>query len=504
MGLAGALEHNTSSFYYLYETPNSMQKNSIVDISSHEFFHIITPLTIASREVKEFNWSKPVLSRHLWLYEGVTEYASHHVLVKHGLNSIPQFLNKLSGKITSSRTQYNDSLAFTELSLFAADKHEPQYGNVYEKGALIGAVLDVYLLHLSNGHYGLRNLTHDLGVRYGRNRYFNDEELFSVIGELTYPEVEAFLRKHVGGTAPIPYDYYFGLAGIKYIPKAERKVYSLGGIGLVPNAKGAISIAPASPLNEFGKKLGYKGGDEVYAFNGVTVNPGNLNEVVTDIKAKMREGQPFTAKVGRKNESGGIDTVTLSTTVSQVTELDINKLELMPQPTSSQLVVQKAWLTTQSQASGVPAATANPADVASIDAVIKTLYDVISGPAGSRDWNRFYSLYLPEARMGAAVKTPGGDAFRSFTPAEYQKMNAPQFAQSGFFEEELNRKVMQYGNVASVQSAYQFRFQPNGPVEQRGVNYITLVKSEGRWWVANISWQGETKDLPLPVDLQKK
>jgi hypothetical protein len=281
-------------------------------------------------------------------------------------------------------------------------------------------------------------------------------------------------------------------------------VYSLGGISLAPNAKGAISIAPSSPLNEFGKKLGYKGGDEVYAFNGVTVNPNNLNEVVTDIKAKMREGQPFTAKVGRKNESGGIDTVTLSTTVSQVTELDINKLELMPQPTSSQLAVQKAWLTTQAQASGVPAATANPADVASIDAVIKTLYDVISGPAGNRDWNRFYSLYLPDARMGAAVKTPGGDAFRSFTPAEYQKMNAPQFAQSGFFEEELNRKVMQYGNVAAVQSAYQFRFQPNGPVEQRGVNYITLVKSEGRWWVANISWQGETKDLPLPVELQKK
>jgi len=218
----------------------------------------------------------------------------------------------------------------------------------------------------------------------------------------------------------------------------------------------------------------------------------------------MREGQPFTAKVGRKNESGGIDTVTLSTTVSQVTELDMNKLELMPRPTPSQMVVQKAWLTAQSQASGVPAATANPDDVASIDAVIKTLYDVISGPAGNRDWNRFYSLYLPEARMGAAVKTPGGDAFRSFTPAEYQKMNAPQFAQSGFFEEELNRKVMQYGNVAAVQSAYQFRFQQNGPVEQRGVNYITLVKSEGRWWVANISWQGETKDLPLPVELQKK
>jgi len=504
VGLAGALEHNTSSFYYLYETPQSMQKGSIVDISSHEFFHIITPLTIASKEVKEFNWSKAVLSKHLWLYEGVTEYSAHHVLVKYGLNSIPQFLNKLSGKITTSRTHYNDSIPFTELSVHAAGKHEPQYGNVYQKGALIGAVLDIYLLHLSNGSYGLRNLTYDLGVRYGKNRYFNDDELFSVIGELTYPEVEAFLRKYVGGPTPIPYEYYFNMAGVKLTPKAERKVYSLGGIGLVPNAKGVVSIAPNSPFNEFGKRVGYKGGDEIYAINGIAVTLENLGQVVADIKNKMKEGDSFTVKVGRQNANGGIDTITLSTTVIQVTEQDINKLELMPNATPEQLIVQRAWLTDQSNTAGVPVVTANPADVSSIDGVVKALYDVITGPAGQRDWNRFYSLFLPDAKMGAAVKTPAGDEFKTFTPVQYQKMNAPHFAESGFYEEELNRKVMQFGNVAAVQSSYQYRTQPNGAVEQRGVNYITLVKSGGRWWIANISWQGESKEFPLPAELQKK
>jgi predicted metalloprotease with PDZ domain len=503
-GLGGALEHNTSSFYYLGENPQSLQKNSIVDISSHEFFHIITPLTIASREVKEFNWSKAVLSKHLWLYEGVTEYTSHHVQVKYGLNSIPQFLNKLSGKITSSRTQYKDSLPFTELSIHAADKHEPQYGNVYEKGALIAAVLDVYLLHLSKGTYSLRNLTHDLSIRYGKNRYFNDDELFSVIGELTYPEIETFLKKHVSGPTPIPYDHYFGLAGIKFTDRAERKVYSLGGIGLVPNSKGGISIAPTSPLNEFGKKVGYKGGDEVYAFNGLAITPANLNEVVGNLKSKMKEGDPFTVKVGRKNTSDGIDTLTLSTTVSQVTEMDINKLDLMANPTADQQVVQKAWLTSNSNTAGVPSVTANPADVASIDAIINTTYDVISGPAGPRNWNRFYSLFLPEAKMGAVAKTPGKESVMTFTPVQYQKMNAPHFASSGFYEEELNRKVMQFGNVATVQSSYQYRLQPTGSVQQRGVNYFTLVKSNGRWWVSNLVWQDETNDLPLPVELQKK
>src|SRR5262252_5404036 len=58
-----------------------------------------------------------------------------------------------------------------------------------------------------------------------------------------------------------------------------------------------------------------------------------------------------------------------------------------------------------------PAATvpaANPKDVESIDAIMAALYGVISGPAGERDWNRFRSLFLPEARMGAVRKTPDG------------------------------------------------------------------------------------------------
>ena len=42
---------------------------------------------------------------------------------------------------------------------------------------------------------------------------------------------------------------------------------------------------------------------------------------------------------------------------------------------------------------------AKPDDVKSIDSIIAATYDVISGPAGDRDWDRFRSLLIPEARL---------------------------------------------------------------------------------------------------------
>lgn len=503
-GLEGALEHPTSSFYYLTEAPAEQMKQGIIDMSSHEFFHIITPLTIASREVKEFNFHKPVLSKHLWLYEGSTEYTAHHVQVKYGLKPVPEFLSTLQQKITISRGYFNDSLSFTEMSKQVTDKYKPQFGNVYMKGALINACLDIYLLHLSNGKYNHRNLTYDLGVRYGKNRPFNDEALFRDVVELTYPEIGEFFKKYVEGNTPVPYEYFFGLAGIQFSPKSERKFFSLGGFTPGINSKGQFFIQPNTKLNAFGKKIGYKPGDEVYAFNNVPVNQQNFGQVVSQVRSAMKEGDQFTAKVGRPNSAGGIDTVILSATVEMVTETELNKLQPLANPSPKQLLVQKAWLTAeQKQQAQMP--KADPADVASIDAIVKALYDVISGPKGPRKWDRLYSLFTPEAVMGATVTTPAGKTeLHSFTPQGYQKMNAPMFMQSDFFEEELGRTVTQFGNVASVQSAYQFRLQQGGPVVQRGVNYITLARSDGRWYIVNLTWQDENKDNPIPASLLKK
>ncbi|RYY89078.1 MAG: peptidase M61 [Chitinophagaceae bacterium] len=493
-GLGGALEHPTSSFYYLQDRPAEEQKEGIVDMSSHEFFHIITPLTISSREVKEFDFDKPVMSKHLWLYEGVTEYTAHHVQVKYGLVPPQEFLDRLNQKITYSRAAFIDTLAFTELSKGATDKWAAQYGNVYQKGALIAACLDLLLLDKSNGRYGLRNLTYDLGVRYGKNRAFNDPELFDAIAELSYPEAKAFLEKYVAGNAAIPYDQYFALAGVQ--SAAGGKSASFGGINLQPNPKGVLQVFPPFNPNAFGRKVGYQVNDEVYAINGITLN-GENGDVFAGIKAAMKDGDPFVVKIGRKNAAGVVDTMTLRTTVELVQQPA--RLTFSQNASAQQRLVRQTWLQATPETRTPPAA--KTADVESIDAIIKTTYDVISGPAGMRDWNRFYSLFWPEAKMGAAS---ANGRFQDFSPQQYVRGNSPLFERQGFYEEELGRQVQQFGNVATVASAYQYRFTPGGKVEQRGVNYLTLVKSNGRWWIANISWQDEEGGLVIPAELLKK
>src|ERR1051325_5687173 len=72
------------------------------------------------------------------------------------------------------------------------------------------------------------------------------------------------------------------------------------------------------------------------------------------------------------------------------------------------------------QASPLPVSTAKPEDVATMDAIVAALYDVISGPPGKRDWDRFRSLFYPGARLIPTGIRPTGEAgSRVLSPDDY-------------------------------------------------------------------------------------
>ena len=152
-------------------------------------------------------------------------------------------------------------------------------------------------------------------------------------------------------------------------------------------------------------------------------------------------------------------------------------------------------------AQSAPAATpaANPKDVESMDAILGALYNVISGPAGERDWNRFRSLFLPEARMGAARKKPDGSFTAStFTAEGYIERAGRYFKENAFYESELSRKTEQFGQEAHVFSTYESRHAAGEKPFVRGINSIQLFNDGKRWFIVSIFWDEERPENPLP------
>ncbi len=149
-----------------------------------------------------------------------------------------------------------------------------------------------------------------------------------------------------------------------------------------------------------------------------------------------------------------------------------------------------------------PAAPASrPEDVATPEAIVAALYDVISGPKGqARDWNRFRSLFAPGARMIPAGKRPDGtQGHRVLTPEEYITHSEKLLVEGGFRERELHRVIERFGPLAHVFSSYEGSREGDTRPFVRGINSIQAVHDGKRWWLLTVAWTPETPDLPLPA-----
>jgi len=340
-GSAGALEHFSSTTFTYPEVTGEEFIQPFRDVVAHEFFHIITPLGIHSEEIGNFDFINPVMSRHLWLYEGSTEYYAVHSQVKHGVISPAEFFRKIQQKLYISTLYLNDTLPFTELSIGALDKYKPQYFNVYQKGALINMCLDLYLLKLSEGKYGLQQLKAELGNKYGPDRSFNDAELFDIITEMTYPGIREFFAKYVEGPNKLPYKEFLSYAGYDYHDEYELEVPALIGAALQLSENGSIEVAE---VNEFGKALKLKEGDRIFSLNGNEVTGHNFQHIADNIEKDLKAGDIVTVIVERKNDEGKFIKKTLTAKSYPVKRKE--RFVILPtnNATAEQLMIRKAWI----------------------------------------------------------------------------------------------------------------------------------------------------------------
>jgi predicted metalloprotease with PDZ domain len=334
----GALEHPTATTVVMPEMMGMEQlAENLKDIVSHEFFHIVTPLTVHSQEIQNFDYINPKMSEHLWMYEGVTEYFANLFQINQGLITEEAFYNRIAEKIERAKP-LNDTMPFTTMSAnVLVQPYKDQYLNVYQKGALIGMCLDIIIRENSNGKRGILDLMQKLSKEYGALKAFNDHELFAKITQLTYPEVGEFLKTYVSGSTPIPYTQFLEKVGVgKKIKKTPSDFFLKGKSPYinVDRKTKEIIISPYNELSEFYTHLGLKGNDILLAINDTPYTFDNIFDMIS-ASQKWKENDAISVKIKREGKEQ-ILKGTVKITYQEKEGLEASKTE--------KVTVREAWL----------------------------------------------------------------------------------------------------------------------------------------------------------------
>jgi predicted metalloprotease with PDZ domain len=319
-----------------------------VDVVSHEFFHTLTPLNVHSEQVHYFNYNEGVMSQHLWMYEGTTEYFANLFQVQQNIIDEDNFYGRMSDKILRAK-RFDDNMPFTEMSANIVDEpYQANYQNVYYKGALINMCLDIIIREQSGGTRGFLNVMQALAKKYGVDTPFNDIQLFDEIISMTYPEVGAFIETYIQGETPIPYKSYLERAGVT-ISETDKKLQSIimidprtPFIAPKPNEDGSMDLA-VKGLNNRLMEIGFQEGDLLRVFNGTKIpelsqeNMGALNMLFGASFSWMPD-QKVTFEVEREGKLK-----TLSGTVG-VAVSPAKGITAMEDATPAQIVLRNAWL----------------------------------------------------------------------------------------------------------------------------------------------------------------
>lgn len=145
-----------------------------------------------------------------------------------------------------------------------------------------------------------------------------------------------------------------------------------------------------------------------------------------------------------------------------------------------------------------------PADVASPEAIVTAMYESINRRPGENfDWQRMRSLFVPGAVLIPSTEQTGGE-FRVLSVDDFVRwidentvVGGP--SDVGFQEEQIAYRIERYGDVAQVFSTYQKRFWGASEILGRGINAISLVDQQDRWWVVSVVWDEEIGAGPLPA-----
>ncbi len=336
----GGMEHAYSTAIAVNADTLNQSPGVLASVTAHEFFHLWNVKRIRPQTLEPVDYTKENYTRALWFSEGCTSTAADIIQLRGGLLDERHFEQELASDIGELQRRpahltqsVEDSSLDAWLEGYSYYRRPERSISYYNKGELLGIILDLAVREASHGRASLREVFQWMNQNYAKKgRFFPDSAGVREAAEaVTHSDLNWFFAKYVAGTEEIPWNVFFRFVGLRLI---EGKITSAdAGFVASRNFDGPMTVESVT-AGGTAEVAGLRGGDTILEINGSAAGEGS-----SDVVARLIPGDSIDVKVRRQR--GGERELKWKVGSREETSYDLKDMENV---TTEQRAHRAAWL----------------------------------------------------------------------------------------------------------------------------------------------------------------
>jgi len=362
----GGLEHKNSTVLMAsrWATRTRAAYLNWLDLSSHEFFHTWNVKRLRPVELGPFDYEAEVITRSLWIAEGLTTYYGSLLVRRAGLCSTEEFFEgSLAGATGPDadrpRTEIEslqdtpgravqplESASFDAwIKYYRRDENTPNTAiSYYTKGSVVGMLLDARIRSATKGAKSLDDAMRQAYARYSGERGYTPEQFRANASEVAGVDLAPWFARALESTEELDYAEALAWYGLRFRPvdaesdkdkdKPQPKKPPRAWLGLITRAEAGRLVISGVKRGTPGLEAGFNVGDEILAIGDERILP----EAWSRRMDQYRPNERVSILIARRGRLHRLEATFAAEPPSKF------RLEADPKATDEQKAHRKAWL----------------------------------------------------------------------------------------------------------------------------------------------------------------